>query len=170
MPMYWWPSLVIPEVIKEEWNRHKKDKADSFKSSWNSKQKSFNEVAQRLKLHSIVDNIYDISFIDNQVEDIEKLIANFAIKLQVADEIKKMLPHRLINRKAPFHNKTDSMQDAYIYFSAIDYCKNNGVSEIYFFSSNKHEYGKPLPKSTRKKPVSSETEIHPELIEYYSEI
>ncbi len=152
-------NIISHEIIIEEWNKHKIKQKKRFSDSLNTKYKHTVEIGRKEKL-SIPDKLApNIRNIEEQIEIIDRLLTNSKI-LNVSDDIKILCSDRTISRKAPFHNKLDSTKDAYIIFSAIKYFSEQN-QEFLFISANKKEFGSPS---------NLDLEIHPEIIENYSDI
>lgn len=152
-------NVISHKIIIEEWNKHKVKQKKRFSDSLNTKYKHTLEVVKKEKL-TIPEKLEpNIQNIDEQIEIIDKLLANSKI-LSVSNDIKVLCSDRTISKKAPFHNKLDSTKDAYIIFSAIEYF-NEENQEFLFISANKNEFGAPK---------NLELEIHPEIIEDFSNV
>ncbi|WP_299442996.1 hypothetical protein [uncultured Aquimarina sp.] len=152
-------NIISHEIIIEEWNKHKVKQKKRFSDSLNTKYKHTLEVVKKEKL-TIPEKLEpNIQNIDEQIEIIDNLLANSKI-LSVPNNIKILCSDRTISKKAPFHNKLDSTKDAYIIFSTIEHFKEEN-QEFLFISANKNEFGAPN---------NIELEIHPEIIEGFSNI
>lgn len=152
-------NFVTHSLIIDEWNKHKENQRKRFEDSLKTKYKHASEVG-KIEGFYIPENLEpNIQNINNQIKTIDDLLNNSFV-LNTTEDIKAFCSERTISKKAPFHNKTDSMKDAYIIFSALKYFSDLG-QDFLFISANKKEFGSP---------EHLETEIHPEIIENYTEI
>jgi len=159
-------EIIVPELIIQEWDEHKKNEKGRIHEHWKTKQKHFNEVLKRTGNISLEDTNVELGFIDKQINSINEIIQSSKNQITISDKIKQIIPDKTIKpQKAPFHHKDDSTKDAYIYFSTLEFCRNNNIKEIYFFSENSSDFGKPLPEKK-----GSKDEIHPDLLIDFPEI
>lgn len=141
-------DLLIPEVLLEEWNNKKKlTIKDITRKFYTSTQHSNNETLDA----QFQD---DLSILYEKVRKIDSLIES-GIQIPLKSNVKIETVDRSRNRKAPFHgDKTKSINDALIFFSAIDYLEKNKFEELVFVTRDISDYGNPQKKSEA---------IHPEL-------
>lgn len=152
-------NIVSHKIIIEEWDKHKVKQKKRFTDSLSTKYKHTLEIVKKEKL-AIPEKLEpNIQNIDEQIEIIDKLLANSKILCE-SNDIKVLCSDRTISKKAPFHNKLDSTKDAYIIFSAIEYF-NKENQDFLFISANKNEFGAPN---------NLELEIHPEIIEDFPNV
>jgi hypothetical protein len=173
---YWIDSesiqVLVPEKVKEEWyekkNKVKKNLQDSLRQKYKSSQELIG-VIKRTTNSDPGSLDLDLVFIDQQIDEIESLILRSKHQLETSNDIKLFVYERSTKKpyKAPFHNNQMSMKDADIYFSSLEYCAKNVISEIYFISDNAKEFGHPLEDAPSK---GSSTRIHAHLIEDFPQV
>jgi hypothetical protein len=159
-------QILVPELIIKEWNEHKEDEKQGIINHWKNVQNHVKIAAKNIGNIPFSNYKLELDFIDNQFEIIDNIIHSSPHQITTTDDIKKILPDKLINpKKAPFHHKADSMKDAFIYFSTLEYCKSKQINEIYFISDNPNDFGKPL----KEKKGETKT-LHPDLLIDFPEI
>lgn len=161
-------QLLSPVKLKTEWEKHKNIELLKV-------QKVVREHANQVKKASLFDFEISEDIVSRaekrlvaQIELIDRLLQKSIAVEESHKAILTTYGHK--NKKqAPFHNKTDSDNDALIIFSVLDYAEKNGVQELYFLSDNHTDFASPLePNST----------IHPDIsagyplvtIRYFKEI
>jgi hypothetical protein len=151
--------IISHEKIIEEWNfhkeKHKKRLSDSLKTKYNHTR----AVAKKEKISIPLSLSPNFDEIESQIKLIDDLLSDSLI-LETSNEIKVFCADWQITKKAPFHVKPDSMKDAYIIFSALKHFTELN-EEFIFISDNKNDFGSI---------VNPDTEIHPQIIENYSEV
>lgn len=152
-------NIITHEIIIEEWEKHKEKQKKRFTESIKTKIRHTKEISKRENLDIPEFIEPNIKNIESQISIIDNLIRN-AFVLATADDIKIFCSDRTITKKAPFHNKLDSTKDAYIIFSALKHFSSLNENLI-LISSNKEEFGSPR---------DLERELHPELLENYTNI
>lgn len=146
-------NIVTHRIIIEEWNKNKIKERNEYFQSLKTKYNHANEVlkSEKLPLQNLEPKTY---IYDNQIDIIDKILKQ-AIILDTPIHVKSQCMDRtLIPRKAPFHNKLYSTNDAYIIFSALDYFNSRNES-FTFISSNTSDFGAPN---------NLDNEIHPDII------
>jgi hypothetical protein len=164
-------QLLLPEIIINEWNRHKQEKViDRLNVSLTSKFKNFKEIKEYLdpseseQLTQLISSVagkqtyFEQAGIE-KVERIEKLFSYKTTKIvPIIDEVKvKSVELALFNKK-PFAKKKNSMGDALIFLSAIEYMRGMKVP-LYFITDNKEDFG-----------AQNQTELHNDLKECVDQI
>lgn len=148
-------QLFTCKVIVDEWNIQKEKHRDSFRKNLQTKYSNTHEVAKIENLTVPKDLQPNTEVYDKLISRIDALLKG-AVLLEVTKDAKaKGAERSVIPRKAPFHNKADSMNDAFIIFSALEYFHRLNQSFI-FVSDNKGEFASE---------EVTEWRIHPELIE-----
>lgn len=151
--------IISHEKIIEEWNFHKEKHKSRLSDSLNAKYKHTKAVAKKEGLYIPETLSPNFEEIDNQIKLIDELLVD-SIVLETSNEVKVFCADWQITKKAPFHNKPDSMKDAYIIFTALNHFTEIGEEFIYI-SDNKNDFGSI---------DNPDTEIHPQIIENYSEV
>ena len=172
-------NILVNEVIVEEWHRNiesTKTLVEKNKRTLSGVQSTFFSVKNYLSESGKLDadkvfNEYKISLLKEidknfqHIKNVENLILKNSIKIPVSNEIRIETSKLAQQKKAPFHNKNNSVGDALILFSTIDYLKKfnqdfNGVySSSIFISNNSDDY-------CDKK---GSTSIHADLKPYFEE-
>lgn len=128
-------SLLVHNNIIEEWERHK--------VKW---RKDIERKLNFIKKNSSDSENLPITFInpkqhlEEQLSSIDKILEN-GIKINTPEGIKNESFERLKQRVAPFHNKTDSINDWEIIGSAAVYCINYNIPSLFFISFNHTDFG-----------------------------
>ena len=155
-------------------NVGKDAKRNSIIDSWGAKKKHSQQVAKQSYKDYALDFSFDLSFVDQQINAIDNLILNGSTQIRTSPKIKALAADKSIKPyRAPFHNKLDSMKDAYIYFSSLEFCDEHSILQLLFISENTKDFGKPVSQGK-----GSKNEIHPELltdfpsiiVDYFGEI
>ncbi|HAL82426.1 MAG TPA: hypothetical protein DCO83_09450 [Mucilaginibacter sp.] len=149
------------ETLKKEWEKHRENELKSIELILKKHQKD-------LKISKLFEKAPDIGdaeltaadkLLKSQIEAIDKLLAECR---QVRDEkpaASRMWEHRG-QRKAPFHLKITSDNDAVILFSVLDEIAKGGDQELTFLSTNHTDYAAPGDK----------LHIHPDISAPYTTI
>ncbi len=151
-------NIISNKVIIDEWNKHKELQKKKFTESATTKYRHLLEVSKKENLHlpALKPRIENV---ENQIKSIDKLISE-AIILEIDNETKAYISDRNLNGKAPFHNKVDSIKDAYIIYSALKHFEGSEEGFI-FISANKSDFGNP---------TNLEKEIHSDIVEHYCNV
>jgi len=106
----------------------------------------------------------------NTVDD---LIRNKSIKVPISKAHRLKVVELALNKKAPFHRNKNSVADALILLSSVDYIKNNGINNInfnraevcdsVFLSYNSDDFSRGIKGN-------SKDEIHPDLKPYLDSV
>ena len=159
-------EIIVPDLISSEWHEHKEKEKQRITTEWNTKQTHFTEIAKLSGNLPMINYNFELEFIDKQIDTIDKIIQNSPNKVSVSNEVKLIISDKQLKpKKAPFHHKDDSIKDAYIYFSTLEFCNAQGIEELYFFSDNSSDFGKALPNKK-----GSKSEIHPDLLTDYPSV
>ena len=149
-------KVICPEPLKEEWEKHKTEEELKIEKTIKNQQKKadlFQFIIPQSKMN------YATERLKSQINAIDKILSN-SIYIPISDNAKIKTTDNRRFRKAPFRNKRDSDNDALIFFSSMDYLKENKINELYFISSNYTDFAcKP-----------SDTTVHPDLLEGYNDI
>jgi len=144
--------LVFPEVIREEWNRNKKKEViDKLGTVIKETTKKFNELKPYMKTEDsnllqthLVNLRSDESkiakMIDYNISRIEKLFTKPQnIHVNIDDTHLNIAAGLAYKKKKPFANNKNSMADALILISAVDYAQKSDL-ELYFATLNKKDF------------------------------
>jgi hypothetical protein len=153
-------AIFTHDRVLVEWARHRERQRLHFQQNMRTKYTHTREVIKREKIflkHELTPNE---EFFDYKISLVDDFLSK-AFVLQTSDQVKLETIDRTVSpRRAPFHNKIESTEDAYIIFSAFEYFIKVNQSFV-FISANKSEFGAPS-NPTR--------EIHPELLEGFSNV
>lgn len=103
-----------------------------------------------------------IKHANDRIEFIDEIIKSNSVKAPITEKVKDLVIAHGLDKKAPFKNK-NSTADALIFFSAVEYLKENGFEDLsnsIFISFNYTDFS----ESKDKKDL-----IHPDLEPYLQE-
>ena len=165
--------VLLPETTMEEWNHLKDKHIEDAKKLLNTKLRYAREMTDSLN-HNILDIAYEKGYDDfeEKYKLIHQLLSS-SIQLSITAEVKSLIPDRLIRinkiRKAPFHNKVDSIKDAYMILATLEYLKKHKVDNLLFISDNTGEFGDPKIKDRALHPDIAND--YPSIqVDYYADI
>lgn len=141
--------LIVPVIVNEEWNRHKPRLLEEQSQSVKGMIKNARALSEYLnpdsadKLKEILPNepeeLCD-KILLAALQDIENLFNDqTTVVLPINDRAKIRAADFALVKKAPFRNK-NSMADALIIFSAVEYIMSEGLSNSIFVSSNTQDF------------------------------
>ena len=147
--------LILPQIVVDEWNRHKDSKVIDPKQSAISNQiKQARKISHHLRgreaeeFKRILDKFRERrdeveSLILQDVSAVENLFNHpSTIKPPITENVKSQAVEFALAKKAPFGNK-NSMADALILFSSISYVKGDSLTNCIFVSSNTRDFSSP---------------------------
>ncbi|MEO0683643.1 MAG: PIN domain-containing protein, partial [Cyanobacteria bacterium J06649_11] len=144
-------KLLVPQTIVDEWARGETKKYKELEASWKrffSRAKVFFDVSSLNTPEKVK------TLIENQLEDIREIFAHHSVIIPITDAVRIDAANMAVENKRPFGRKKNSMADAFIYLSFVDYLERNGiVGNCYFVSENHSDFS-----DERDKEV-----IHPDL-------
>ena len=132
--------LVNDEIIKE-WDRNKEEsksriekellkQIDSAKELYTCLE-DIDAIAYKELLNKIKKNKPDfLKTIETRFNTVDDLIRNRSVKVPIKKEHKLTVIEWALNQNAPFHRKSNSVADALILISSIDYIKKNGINTV----------------------------------------
>jgi predicted nucleic acid-binding protein len=167
--------LLTNEIIIAEWYRNKQQTVNDITSNVKSnlKQKyiaadslaNFLSPAEKKLFHEIITTILKqeksiITMAVARVEETERLLLSCKMT-PVTNEMKLKITDWALNKRAPFKKKSNSVGDALILLSAVEYCKANtiGITDSIFVSFNHEEYSSPGDKDA----------VHEDLVDLINE-
>lgn len=148
-------KIILPEVILEEWQRHREKKKNYLVEDW---KKFYKRVKKHLgkEAKEEIQNFLHYDGIQKLVEKrlgkVERIFSQHSILLEITDKHKFASLELAEQMKAPFKGK-NSIGDAYIYTSMIDYIERENLPDCIFISENKEDFSSP----------SDTNKIHPDL-------
>jgi hypothetical protein len=158
--------LLVPESIEEEWNVHRETEIIKLR-------KKLNDDLSRMRLWSVqpegVAEKQESAFrlLESQVSMIDEMFSKAILVKDTDASNRQVIYHQKTakldksKRLPPFHNKTDSFNDARTIFSVLEYLKENAIAEANFISDNPNEFASPL---------DLDNALHPYYVSLYPEI
>jgi hypothetical protein len=144
--------LLSNEIILNEWLRNKeqtiKDVTNSIKGSFNSAKKiaDYFDDQNKIDYLNFIDSILGkeqqkIDLAIKRVEETEILLRNCEMT-PITDEMKLKITDWALAKKAPFKKKDNSVGDALILLSSVEYQKTKtiGITDSIFVSFNHDDY------------------------------
>lgn len=128
-------SLLVHNNIIEEWERHKVKWRKDIERKLNFVNKNSSDSEN---LPILFNN--PKQHLEEQLSSIDEMLKN-GIRIDTPEGIKNESYERLKQRIAPFHNKTDSINDWEIIGSAAIYCTNYNIPSLFFISFNHTDFG-----------------------------
>lgn len=178
-------QLILPQQVLDEWNHLKNTKIEQYKRQIVDDFEKYEELtnhvpepAEKETLYYQIENLRKLSLrayhytYAIRVKHIDNIILNFALVIERNADIDKLVVDFALGQKPPFFfmefkketKKTSKNEstDAVIYFSIINYFKNNRdiYNKIAFLSSNSKDFSKPNNPSV----------IHDNLKDYIDEL
>ena len=150
-------SLYTNKIIKDEWIRNKKASEES-NNMLLSKVKNYEDTANNIKkglsekgidkLNEVLteyaqNTAFQIEKNKKHVKLVEDLLFNKCIYIPISRSAKMKAVNLALKKKAPFHNKNNSVADAIILLSTVEYLKNiefDWISNSIFVSNNSDDY------------------------------
>jgi PIN domain len=168
-------------IIKIEWNRNKEKTNVLIIRYEDELKKKSNELKKKRKSSDYLKFAKEFRNIENEIKDkisknkihihtIEGILNN-SIEIPVNDKQKLKAVDLAINKKPPFHQKDNSVADAIIFLSTIDYFYYDEefyIDDTIFISNNTSDFSESvtnkelhpeLAKMLRDKPIVFETNL-----------
>ncbi|WP_151198054.1 PIN domain-containing protein [Cellulophaga baltica] len=139
---YWLESgqvkILLPEIIREEWDKHKNIQASERRKDLKNFFKMANEIlpTEFFKEYTTPDSQQKI--VDQQLERINRII-DTAIWIPLSVNIKEIVINNGIEKKAPMHKKS-SVADAVIIYSLFEFAEQNPENDYFFVSGNTEDF------------------------------
>jgi len=162
--------LILPQIVIDEWNRNKETKVIAPKQeAIRTNIKHAREISCHLeqdeaeKFKKILDGFQKQkkkieNLILQEITAVENLFNHpSTIKPSITENAISQAIEFALAKKAPFQNK-NSMADALILFSSVDYVKQQGLANYLFISSNTEDFS-----------ALNKTQIHEDLQEIFDE-
>lgn len=163
--------LIVPEIVIEEFNRNKDriivDAGKSLSSHFDKVKEMFVKHGGEKNKEVVLAQLNDLNHkiptlgesVSSSLQRIEKLFSQCEI-IKITDEIKLRAVQRAIDKKAPFHLSKNSIGDAIIVESFIEYSIQNESQnfKLMFVTENKKDFS--LQNGNQKLP-------HEDLSEYF---
>jgi hypothetical protein len=134
-------QLLVPEQLAQEWNKkHRKEELDDIDKAIKSHVK---ELKRTHLFGMLPSEDPHLSIAEQklrtQVEVVDKLLDQ-GVQLSESAEIAKLIRELQKKRLPPFHNKEDSLKDAFILLPALEYAATEDPPELIFISNNYKEF------------------------------
>lgn len=159
--------LLLPQIVIDEWNRNKESKIVAAKlQGIRTRRKHAKELLPLV----LEDDAEEFARIVGQIQEREPEIGNqiqrdteaieslfdhaSTIKPPITQDVESRAVEFALEKKAPFKSK-NSMADALILFSCVEYVENRGLDNCIFVSSNKRDFSSNDPSQIHEdlKPV-----------------
>lgn len=142
-------KIIISPIIIEEWQKNKQKIEEESKKSVAGKEKNAKELADYLPpdlkdeflnfLRYLPDGWRE-NRISTQLQTIEQIIYHpLSLVAEITHAAKMQAVDFALAKKAPFHKK-NSMADALILFSVVEYVNNENLTNSIFISANKEDF------------------------------
>lgn len=155
-------KCLIPKTVEKEWKKNKTIHLDEVKMTYKRIMETFTHKGSNTFKPAYTN---EVSMTKKKIAQIDEILS-LSIRFKISDEVMVKAVKCFEERKAPFHHKESSMNDAMIYYSSIEYLKMNGIADFVFITRNTSDFSEPnLPNK-----------LHPDLIvegiscDYYQEI
>ncbi|MFV8345151.1 PIN domain-containing protein [Flavobacterium sp. ZB4P13] len=163
-------TILLPDIVISEFNRNKDRITSEAKKSVSNHFKKVREMVFTHGNKETRNNILtELNNIDHKIpvlgdmasysiERIEELFYQSEI-INITDEIKLRATQRAIDKKAPFHLSKNSIGDALIIESYLDYKMKNETQEfgLMFITHNKNDFS--LKNGNQKEPHEDFSQI-----------
>jgi|AntRauTorckE6833_2_1112554.scaffolds.fasta_scaffold00228_3 hypothetical protein len=146
--------LLTNDVIIDEWKRNKeqtlKAAENIIQGTFKSAKKSFEYYSEEKqeKFDELISDFFESKeeLIENaklQVERTDELLLSCE-KTPISDEMKLQIIDWALEKRAPFHSKNNSVGDALILLSSVNYLKEQtiGITDSIFVSFNHTDFSK----------------------------
>ncbi|MEH7454004.1 PIN domain-containing protein [Gottfriedia acidiceleris] len=160
-------KLLVPEQVRIEWDRNKNSainekEMNKLKDIIN-KTKSFNEILveegeKKEELNKLIRNIESEYLVE--VEEINNNYINFADeimdigrKISTTEQVKLKSVDLALEKLPPFHSGKNSIGDAIIFNSLIEYLENFNNPVLYFITDNKTDFSESKEKPQNLHPI-----------------
>lgn len=148
-------NLLVPLVLKEEWEKHRNIELTSAEKTVVQHEKTFKDLyglqMSKSQKTTAVDSIRSQVHIIDELFILGTLINEESSTLIKAAQNSKA-------KKAPFRTKSDSMKDAILIFSALDYLSEKETNELIFVSDNYTDFAVE---------IDGQYQLHPDILGHY---
>ena len=135
-------TLFCPEVLKDEWSKHRLECEKRIEKAMGNHVKDLKKAQLFDKSPDFEDFEMETAdrILKSQIAEVDRLLSLAILVVENDEEIILARKHKREN-KAPFLTKGDSQNDAVLIFSTMSELLRRQENELYFFSSNHHEFG-----------------------------
>ena len=145
-------KIILPEIIKIEWERNRIDKKNALIKEW----KSFFNRAKKVFKSDVLKDLQTPSHLESLAEEqlriVEDIFQNYAILVPLTDDIRLQSIELAEKKKAPFKNK-NSIGDAYILKSMFQYVKEYSIINCIFVTENIHDFSDGVKNLDEKRSI-----------------
>lgn len=162
--------LLIPEQLRKEWDKNKKEKLiinkrnefnDMFKKTKKFRDIMITDNEKKMQLDTLITEAESV--ITEQIEYVNEgtislidQILDLGVPIHTNDEIKLAATDMALQSMAPFHKNKNSMGDALLFQSLIDKLKEDKDAILYFVTDNKADFSEDKDRTPFK--------MHPDLL------
>lgn len=148
--------LLMPQQLKIEWERNKEDKVykkeinslnELIKKTTSFRDKILQDEEDKEKMTEYIKIAQEIKmeqaeYMGKQTLAIFAEVMGLGTVLETTNDAKLKAIDWSLEKKPPFHKGKNSMGDALIFISCVDYLKNINVEEkvLYFITDNKDDF------------------------------
>jgi PIN domain len=170
--------VLANEVIQQEWINHKDDTRyriiNKIKGETASAKRLMYYLTEDIKrafeaaIHEYEskENIR-ISAAESIITKVEDILFRKSLLVKISERVKIQIISMAVDKKAPFHNKANSVADALTFFSTVDFVKTghhpDDYQGIYFIANNPDDFSKSKKEDERN-------QIHSDLKPFADEI
>jgi hypothetical protein len=148
--------LIVPQIVVDEFDRNKAHVAEDGLKSLSSAIKRTEDTIHRLgdkrNRTSVYKYLREVNRKIPQMGDLAlsslSAVGNLLLDsspIPVSDNVKLRAAQRAIDHKAPFHRKKNSMSDAILFETYVEYLQthNKPGEKFAFVTHNKHDFSSP---------------------------
>lgn len=168
--------IVVPELVKQEWDSNKKKIISQITKKIVDAQRSsitylsFIEKSEYEDFRAFISSANPQTMGKNLAEDriqrIESIInSESSLRIPISDSGKVIAIEHALQKKAPFHMK-NSMADALIFFTIVEWVNNNNPDKSIFVTLNTRDFSDKKKSDTD---TSYFERISPDLQQYVEE-
>lgn len=162
--------LLIPEQLRIEWDKNKKEKLiinkrnefnDMIKKTKKFRDIMITEDEQKRQLDTLITEVesvltQQIEYVNQETISLIDQILDFGTPIHTNDKIKLAAIDMALQNMAPFHKNKNSMGDALLFQSLIDKLKEEKDAILYFVTDNKADFSEDKDRAPFK--------MHPDLL------
>lgn len=128
-------KFLMPETLSKEFTRQKKIQLDLLDKKINS----LSNTADRETLSRLKE---DFRFVEKKISAIEAVLLK-SMKIPNTKKTHHLVGIKYEQGQPPFHNNSNSHNDAYIYFSTVEYLQKFKINTFVFITRNSNDFGAP---------------------------
>jgi len=144
-------KIIVPSVIIDEWERNKSKFEKYRRDILKSKISNTKEMLKLLEINdlNIKESISNFDYDTNTIIEMDRIeeLLNGSIILSISDNCKLKAAEFALEKLAPFKSK-NSMGDALIAFSTIEFLEGESNYDAYFISHNTSDFSQDKQNKT----------------------